>query len=188
MEKAKIRPGIAALIIVATIFAGWEATLIVSALLLLFADLDDKVKSVLVKVLAFTAGLALFSLFWTLIVKGVDVVVDGITNFIGIINGYLDYQDRIDITDFNRYFLTPVKSLTNIADSVVSFFILFAKFAFVVAVITGKQMKNNFFFNKINAYVNKFGGYVNANDGVQPQNNVNPNPNPNPNQFNAMPQ
>lgn len=187
MEKAKIKPGIAALIVVATIFAGWEATLIVSALLLLFCEMDDKVKNILVKVLTFTAGLALFTLLWTLIVKGVDVFVDSINNFVNIINGYLEAENRIDMTDFNRYFLTPVKSLTTIADSIVSFFLLFAKFAFVVAVISGKQMKNNFFFDKINGYVNKFVGYFNnAENGTEPQNNGNVNPNPN--QFNAMPQ
>lgn len=191
MTKAKINPGIIALIFVVTIFAGWEATLIVSALFLLFGEMDEKAKNILVKVITFTAGLALFTLFWSLIVKGINVVVDSITNFIGVINGYLDYENRIDITDFNRYFLTPVKSVTAIADDIVSFFLLFAKFAFVIAIISGKQMKNNFFFDKINGYVNKFIGYVNNTDnGVEPQpvQPINPNPNPNPNQFNAMPQ
>ena len=193
MEKAEIKPGIAALIIVATMFAGWEATLIVTALLLLFCDLEDRVKNILIKVLTFTAGLALFTLCWSLIVQGITVVVDTIVDIVGVINGYLDVESKIDITDLQRYFLTPVKSLTTIADNIVGFLFLFAKFAFVVAIITGKQMKNNFFFDKINGYVNKFINYVNNTDnGTQPVdtpvNNNNNNNNAYPNQFNANPQ
>lgn len=167
MAKTKIKTGFAALILVACMFAGWQTTLIVSVLLLIFCELDEKAKNVMVCVIAFTAGLALFSLFWDLIVDGVGVVTKSLTGVFDVINSYLDSTDKIDINDLQRYIINPVNKITDIADEIVSFLITLAKFGFIVAIITGKVAKKNFISEKIDKYVNNFTNYFNNNNAEE---------------------
>lgn len=186
MTKTKIKTGFAALILVACMFAGWQTTLLVSVLLLIFCELDENAKNIMVGILAFTAGLALFTLCWSLIVDGIDVVTKSLTGVFDVINGFLDSSDKIDITDLQRYIINPINQITDIADNIVSFLITFAKFGFIIAILTGKAAKKNFISEKINKYVDNFTNYFNKNNATENATNVTQQVNVTNNNFGQM--
>lgn len=185
MTKAKVNPGLAAVMVVASMFAGWQTLLIVSVLLLLFCELDEKVKTIMVRVITFMAGLALFTMCWNLIVEGIGVGTKSLGGAFDVINDYLEVGSKIDTTKLNSYLINPVNRITNIADGIVSFLITLAKFAFIIALLTGKKAKDNAISTKINGYVTKFVNYVNSTDSNN-TNNMNNGGYNNPNNIGQM--
>lgn len=161
MGKVKVNSGLASVIVLASLFAGWQTLLIVVALLLLFCDMDEKVKGIIVKVVSFYAALALVSLGWGLITDLVDLIIESLDKLIAVVNGYLDYANRIDITKLSVYVLNPVSSLVDIADGIISYLLVFAKFAFIIAVLGNKQVKENPIIKKINEFVEKVVAFIN---------------------------
>lgn len=161
MGKVKVNSGLASIIVLASLFAGWQTLLIVVALLLLFCDIDDKVKGIIVKVVSFYVAIALVSLGWGLIVDLVDLIIDSLNKLIGVVNGYLDYANRIDISKLTSYVLNPVKSLVDIADGVISYLLVFARFAFIITTLGNKQVKENPIIKKINEFVQKVVTFIN---------------------------
>lgn len=161
MGKVKVNSGLASVIVLASLFAGWQTLLIVVALLLLFCDMDEKVKGIIVKVVSFYAALALVSLGWGLITDLVDLIIESLDKLIAVVNGYLDYANRIDITKLTAYVLNPVSSLVDIADGIISYLLVFAKFAFIIAVLGNKQVKENPIIKKINEFVEKVVAFIN---------------------------
>jgi len=159
MSKVKVPTGLAAVILCASLFAGWQTLLIVAVLLLLFADVED-VKGMIVRVITFYVGLTLFSAIWGLIVDGVDLVFDSIINFINVINNWVDKP--ITIVNIQQYFITPVTGLVNIADDIVSYLIVFAKVAFIYAFISKTATKETFISKWINKYIDKAVNFVNG--------------------------
>ena len=186
MTKTRINSGLAAVMVVASMFAGWQTLLIVSVLLLLFCELDEKVKTIMVRVITFTAGLALFSMCWGLIVDGVNVGIKSLGGVIDVINDYLEVGSKIDATKLYSYLLTPAGRVINIADGIVTFLITLAKFAFIIALLTGKKAKDNAISTKINGYVTKFVNYVNSTDSNNTNNNMNNGQYNNPNNMGQM--
>jgi len=172
MSKAKINPGLAAVMVVASMFAGWQTLLIVSVLLLLFCDLEEKVKTIMVRVITFMAGLALFSMCWGLIVEGVGLIPKTLNSGVDFINTFLSVGDKIDASTLQTKLCNPINIAVNAVDNIVSFLITLAKFAFIIALLTGKKSKDNAISTKINGYVSKFVNYVNSTDS----NNTNNNP------------
>lgn len=164
MGKVKVNSGLASIIVLASLFSGWQTLLIVVALLLLFCDIDDKVKGTIVKVVSFYAAIALVSLGWGLITDLVDLVIDSLNKLIGVVNGYLDYSNRIDISKLTLYVLNPINSLVDIADGIISYLLVFAKFAFIIATLGNKQVKENPVVKKINEFVAKVVTYINNMD------------------------
>ena len=59
MNKLKINNSLAAIILVAALFAGWQTMLLVVLLMLIFCELDDKIKNLATTVIAFLVGLTL---------------------------------------------------------------------------------------------------------------------------------
>lgn len=161
MGKVKVNSGLASVIVLASLFAGWQTLLIVVALLLLFCDMDEKVKGIIVKVVSFYSALALVSLGWGLITDLVDLIIESLDKLIAVVNGYLDYANRIDITKLTAYVLNPVSSLVDIADGIISYLLVFAKFAFIIAVLGNKQVKENPIIKKINEFVEKVVAFIN---------------------------
>ena len=121
MNKVKVSTGLASLVLVASIFAGLGTMLTVIALLLLFCEVDN-VKGVIVRVLSFYLGLLLFQTLWGILVDGYGVVCSTIDGFIGVINSYLDKP--ITISKLHQYLLDPIKSILNICDNIVDFFVM----------------------------------------------------------------
>jgi len=161
MSKIKINTGLASIILVAGLFSGWSTLLLVSVLMLLFCEMDEKVKDVMVKVITFLVAITLISLGWTVLTEGVNLIFSTITRFVGIINSYLDFTKQISLIKFNNYFATPLTSLITIAGSILSFLITASKFIFIFVILTNKKFKENFISKKLNLVVNKVVEYVN---------------------------
>ncbi len=161
-NKIKINPGLAGIILLACLFAGWQTLLLVVILMLLFCEVDDKIKSIITRVVTFYAAYAIVSTAWDLIVGGIDVVFGLINDLLETINSFLDYSDKIDFSSLNNYFLTPLSNIVDMADSVVSFLFLVVKFTFIVSTIQNKPTKENPITKKINEFVNKIVNYING--------------------------
>jgi hypothetical protein len=174
MNKLKINNSLAAIILVATLFTGWQTTLLVILLMLIFCELDDKIKNLTTTVIAFSVGLTLVSILWSLIYDGTNLLLNSLATIIDIINRYLSVGNKIDITSLTLKFIEPVKSIFEIGNSGVDLLIMLTKFGFVISIFTGAAMKNNAFTRKVNEYINKALGFIN-NYGVNqaPVNNNN---------------
>ena len=176
MNKLKINNSLAAIILVAALFAGWQTMLLVVLLMLIFCELDDKIKNLATTVVAFLVGLTLISILWALIYDGVNLLLDSVDTIVKVLNAYLSSGNKIDIAGLQVKFIDPVKQLLGVGDSFVDFLIAFTKFGFVISILTGAAMKNNAFTRKVNEYINKALGFIN-NYGVNqaPINNNNSN-------------
>jgi len=163
MAKVKINPGLACVILVASLFAGWECLLLVTLLMFIFCEVDERIKDVATKVITFYIGLSLVSLGWNIIVSGIKAITDAITSIVTIINTYRDPLD--DIISAAKI-IAPVTNLMDIADSVVDLLLIIAKFGFIISVFTFKPEKSNPLSSKINEYVNKVLNYINGNTNV----------------------
>ena len=182
MNKLKVNTGIVLLVLLACMFAGWEAMAITTVLLFLFCEVEGKAKDVAVKILTFYIGVTLVSMGWNLIYSGIDVITDGIKSLVNIINTYLDPMEYIHVEKI----ITPIQSISDIADSIVSFLITLAKFFFIVATLTNQKAKENPISSYINKYVSQAVNFINNINITYPQqtpsNNDNqPKPEPNVN-------
>lgn len=161
MNKLKINNSLAAIILVASLFAGWQTMLLVVLLMLIFCELDDKIKNLATTVIAFFVGLTLISILWALIYDGVNLLLDSIKTIVDVLNAYLSSGSKIDIAGLQVKFIDPVKQILEIGDSGVDFLITFTKFGFIISIFTGAAMKNNAFTRKVNEYINKALGFIN---------------------------
>ena len=161
MSKMKINTGLASIILVASLFAGWQTVLLIAILMLLFCEINENVKSVMTKVLSFLVAITLISLGWSILSDGVDLIFSIITRFVGIINSYLDFTKQISFIKFNNYFATPLTSLISIVGSIISFLITASKFIFIFVILTNKKFKENFISKKVNLVINKVTDYIN---------------------------
>lgn len=67
MNKVKINSGLASIILIASLFTGLQSLLLVTVLLFIFTDINDKIQIIAIKVITFYVGITLFSLAWGLI-------------------------------------------------------------------------------------------------------------------------
>lgn len=158
MNKVKINTGLASIMIVASIFAGWQALLLVVLLMLLFCEVDEKVKNVAVRVITFYVGYYIVYLGWDVIVSCANLVVRSISSFVTTFNSYVDPVDYLIATKFTA----PISLVIDIANGVVSIMFTLVKIGFVISVLTGKPGSQNALVNKINSYVSKAVNYVNG--------------------------
>ena len=97
MNKLKINNGLAAIILLASLFAGWQTLLLAVILMLIFCEVNDKVRNLMVNVIAFLVGLTLISFAWSIISDGISLVFKGIESIVNVINSYLSYTNLISI-------------------------------------------------------------------------------------------
>lgn len=168
-NKIKISSGLASIILLACIFSGWETLLIVTVLMLLFCETDKNVKDIAIKVISFCVALNLVSYGWDLISDGVNLIINSIDDIVDLINSYLNYGSQISIAKLQSYLLSPIAKLLNIANDVVAYLILFAKFSFIIAVLGNKQLKENIIVSKINNYITKVVNFINTFDYASQQ-------------------
>lgn len=164
MGKVKINNNLAALMLVASIFAGWGTLMIVTILMIIFCDLNDKIKPLIIKVVSFMAGITLILLGWDLVSNGIDLIFKLFNNIISIINSYLSYSNKIDLVEFEGKFVVPVTTVVASIGSIIKYLVTFSKFGFIIAVISGKAMKENAWTKKVNQYVSKFTNFANSFD------------------------
>ena len=164
MGKVKINNNLATLMLVASIFAGWGTLMIVTILMIIFCDLNDKIKPLIIKVVSFMAGITLILLGWDLVSNGIDLIFKLFNNIISIINSYLSYSNKIDLVEFEGKFVVPVTTVVASIGSIIKYLVTFSKFGFIIAVISGKAMKENAWTKKVNQYVSKFTNFANSFD------------------------
>ncbi len=158
MEESKKYTKIYSLILIASIFAGWQVMLLVAVLLLLFGKVEESVKNIAITVLTFAAGIALFELFWNLITGGISLGINGIESLVTLLNSYLDKP--ITIINLQRYLISPIEIVVSFLDTAINYAITFMKFCFVISILAGKEIKSNFIFDKIKEFVKKFTDFV----------------------------
>ena len=163
MGKVKINNNLAALMLVASIFGGWECLLLVTLLMFIFCEVDDKIQNVAIRVITFYVAYTIVSMGWSVIYSGVSTAEGAITNIVATINTYLDPAEAIETTKL----IVPIKNILAIADSVMDLLFLIVKLGFVVSVFTFKPASTNPLTTKINEYVNKVLNYINGNVNVQ---------------------
>lgn len=177
MNKMKINSGLAAVALVGGFISGWSTLLIVVALLLIFCDLNDSIKGLMVRVVTFYLGVTLFSTAWDLIADGVHLVINSFHSLIEVLNSY--FTDPINTYKLDLYVLSPISKLTSLASSIISYLLVLVKFSFALAVLANQnlnsKLNNNFIVQKMNVLVNKVIMFVNSfefmqNNNVQQQN------------------
>jgi hypothetical protein len=168
MNKLKLNTGLASIVLLCSMITGWSTLLTIVVLMLIFCEITDSVKQVMVKVITFYFGITLFNTFWTLIVDGVNLGISSFNDIISILNGYLN--EPISVLKLELYLLNPISKVITLLDNIVSYLLVFIKFSFIISVLTNKNMKDNFVLSKINEFVNKIINYVNSFDVMQNNN------------------
>lgn len=169
MNKLKINTGLASVVLLCSLVSGWSTLLTIVVLMLIFCEISDSVKQVMVRVITFYFGITLFSTFWGLIVDGVDLGINSFNDVIEIFNSYLN--DPISVFKLEMYLLNPISKVVSLLDGIVSYLLVFIKFSFIISVLTNKNMKDNFIMKKITEFVDKVISYVNSFDVMQSNNN-----------------
>lgn len=159
MSRVKLNSGLGAIILLACLFSGWSTLLIVSVLMLLFCEMDDKVKNIMTRVISFFVVITLISMGWAVIVEVFDLLFSTIEKFFTIINCYSD--SPATLFKFTKYFVTPIETLLSLIGGVVSFGITVSKFAFIIYVLIDKNCKENFITKKVNMFISKVVGFIN---------------------------
>lgn len=165
MNKIKLNAGLASVILVACLFAGWSTLLTVAVLMFLFCDLDDRVKGVATKVIAFYIGYTLLSQAWGFIYDGIGLLLSELSNIVRFINDL--FNASLDLTKIYDI-LNPIYDLCGIADRIFVFFLAVIKFMFIVNVFSNKPMKENIIVKYINNFVAKVVTYINSIDFTAP--------------------
>jgi len=174
VNKYKINPGLASVMLVAAFLAGGATLLTITALIFLFCEIDDRVEKTATRVITFFIGITIVTLGWNLIVDGIGIITGVIAKFFTSINGFLDIDEVINYEKI----LGPIQSVVAICDEVVTFLITLAKLGFVIALITNKPAKPNFITRKIDEFVAKtlnfLNGAVPAEQPAQPVQPISP--------------
>lgn len=162
MSKVKINSGLAAIMVIGGFIAGWQTMLLICAFLLLFAEIDDKVKDVMVKMITFAIGFYLLQTIVNIVFYGIDDI--GMTALNDLNKVISPMIAKIDITKANifaTYVINPLDDICLLAKSIVNILIDLAQFGFIIAVIANKPIKQGGIMGKVNGYVKDAVNYVN---------------------------
>ena len=154
MNKVKVSNGVAAGLLVASLFAGIGTTLTIAVLLLIFCDIED-FKKVLVRVLSFAVAMFILTAGWDLLVNLYGLFLTIINSLVEFIDSYLNKP--LDVSGFYRYCLTPIKTIINMIDSIFDYVVAAIKLGFVVIFLKKKDVKETFLSKLISNFVNSFG-------------------------------
>lgn len=165
MTKLKIKPGLIGILLLASIFAGWEALLIVSVLILLFCEMSENIKKIMVSVISFFIGITLISLLWQIISDGVGVVIYTFNQFIDFLNYYL--TSWIDTSKLTNYVFGPIENIISTLDEIITYLLVIAKFCFIIGTLAKKTIN----IPVISKYVNMVLNYINVTDSNETDNN-----------------
>lgn len=156
-NKIKLNTGLASIILVASIFAGWQTVLLVTILMFVFCDIDERVKQVATSVITFFVGYTIVSVGWDIVISIIDLVVKTFNSFIAYL--VTNFEAEIEIAAVTGL----INIVVNVLEQGVPIILSLAKIGFVIGVLCGRPAKNNVFSAKINEYVNKAINFVNGN-------------------------
>lgn len=156
MKKLKVNENIFALLMFASIFAGWQYLVIVTAFIWAFCETGKSLQNLTVKVIAVFGALAIVDLGWDLIVQGVDMTMGGLNRFFQMLVSWGVSGDLV--VNANRYAFTPIDLLVQIFGSILAFLLLLARLKFICEIIANKNADTIWpfkgFANKIEAFAN----------------------------------
>ena len=154
MNKVKVSSGVASVLLVGSIFAGLGTTLTIAALLIIFCDIED-FKKVLVRVLSFYIGLFILTHAWDLLVGLYDLLLSVINSLVTFIDSYL--SKPLDVSGLYRYFLTPVKTIIGMIDSIFDYIVAIIKLGFIFIILKKKDVKETFLSKIVSNFINALG-------------------------------
>lgn len=165
MNKVKINNGLGSIILIAAFLTGWANLLVVALLMMLFGEIEDSFKGVVVRIVTFVIGYEIVLTGWGLLYNAYDgVFINVIDSIQKIILSYDNTASLEFFGKFHMYVLDPIGTVLSCLNSVVQFLAGLAELAFVISIISNKAMKENFVVRFINNYVTKVINYVNAID------------------------
>ncbi len=163
-NKIKLNTGLASIILVASIFAGWQSILLITLLMFVFCEVDDRVKQVATSVITFFVGYTIVSVGWDILISIIELVVNTFTSFVSYL--ITNFEAEIEISAV----IGAINILISVLNKGVPIILSLAKVGFVIGVLCGRPAKNNLFSAKINEYVSKAINFVNGNvAGPAPQ-------------------
>lgn len=165
MKKLKVNTNLLALVMVVSLFIGWQCTILVAAFIWCFCEVGENLKTLIVRTVAILAGCLLFSTLWNIVTSVYSLGVDTLEGFFKIIGSY-----ATDVTmpeEIYSYLLTPLGVVMSILTALVNFVILLVKFKFVMSVITNRPMTG--VFSKVQEYVNYCVNFANSNFYDEPE-------------------
>ena len=139
MKKLKVNENILALLMFASIFAGWQYLVIITAFIWAFCEAGKSLQNLTVKVISVFGALAIIELGWELIVQGVDALFGGFNRLFQMLVSWGVSADLV-LTS-TQYVFTPIELLVQICTSVVAFLLLLGKLIFIVEIISNKEVK-----------------------------------------------
>ena len=154
MKKLKVNENILALLMFASIFAGWQYLVIVTAFIWAFCEAGKSLQNLTVKIISVFGALAIIDLGWDLIVQGVDMSFGGLNRFFQMLVSWGVSPDLV-VTS-NSYVFTPIQLLVQIVGSVVAFLLLLAKLKFIVEILANKDAKTIWPFNGFAKKIEEF--------------------------------
>ena len=159
MKKFKLNSNLLALLVIISLFSGWEYMIIVTAFIWCFCESSQNLKNLTISAIAVYGGCYLFSVLWGLIYSGFDIGVDALKGFFEIIGSYsTSVSMPVEITE---YIINPLTVIMDLLQTIVTFIIILVKFKFVVSIITNRPMSG--VFSKIQQYINYFVNFANSN-------------------------
>ena len=142
MGKIKVDSKILAILILVGLFAGWQYLLLASGFALVVAHDDEKVMDILKKVVVLLASITLFLALWNIIYTGYSVFEDVVEGIFKILNSF--NNEWIMPTWINSYVLNPLEIVFKVLDKGIDLIVIITKFAFVVAIISSRNLPKAF--------------------------------------------
>lgn len=167
MKKFNVNANLLALLMLISLFAGWEYMIIVTAFIWVFCEASKNLKDLTIRAIAVYAGCYLFNVLWILITDVYDIAIDGLNTLLSIIGNFGAESAEFSLkfleftTKLNSYFLTPLDSVVGIVGSLVTLLILFIKFKFIVSTLSNKPITGIFGF--VQKYINSVLNFANNN-------------------------
>ena len=160
MKKFNVNANLLALLMLISLFAGWEYMIIVTAFIWVFCDSSKNLKDLTIRAIAIYAGCYLFNVVWILLTDLYGVAIEGLNTLLYIIANF-----GVDSAEFSikltTYFLTPLDNIVGILGSLVTLLILYIKFKFIVSTLSNKPITGVFGF--VQKYINSVLNFANSN-------------------------
>lgn len=151
MKSFKVNENLLGLLLVGAMFAGWEYLIVVTAFSLVFCDISEKFKDLVVKVLAVFIAISLILLLWDLVLEGKEVIFGGLRSFFELLVSWGVDSDLL--YNFDKYFMNIINFIFNIAGDVLVFIVLAIKVRFIFSVLNNKEMSS--VFGPVQSFINK---------------------------------
>ncbi len=137
MKKLKVNENVLALAMFASLFAGWQAMVIVLLFIWAFCEAGNSLQKLTVKVVSVFGAIAVVTLGWSLIVQAVDASMGGLNKFFQMLVSW--GVDSSLVLNANKYAFTPIELLMSILESVLNLLLLIVKVKFIFSVLANKN-------------------------------------------------